>query len=185
MAVVSSEGGIEVLEGDEGELEVGRHEDVGRQLIRTRISELRREHLAVTVGPEVTVEKVVALMLKKKVSAALVVERKKPKKLVGIFTERDFLKRALGTRGLAKIPVKKVMTKDPEALQAKDSVAYAVNRMSVSRIRHVPVVDERGVPTGMVSARDVIDFICELCPEELLNLPPQPGNAIPKEQEGP
>jgi len=175
---------IEVLEGDEGEIEVGRHADVGRQLLQTRISELKRESKAVTVGPEVTVAKAVELMRKKGVSAVLVVDKKKPKKLVGIFTERDFMDRALSTRGLARMAVKKVMTRDPDVLRARDSLAYAINKMSVNRYRHVPVVDERGAPTGMVSPRDVIDFVCELCPEELLNLPPEPSLAIPRERDG-
>ncbi|HVP66662.1 MAG TPA: CBS domain-containing protein [Anaeromyxobacteraceae bacterium] len=176
---------VEAMEGDEGELEVGRHADVGRQLLQTVIGELKRESQAVSVGPDTTVGKAVELMLKKDVSAVLIVDRKKPKKLIGIFTERDFMKRALTARGVAKQPVKKFMTKDPESLRAKDSVAYAVNKMSVSRFRHVPVVDERGVPKGMVSARDVIDFVCELCPEELLNLPPDSRHAVPRDQEGP
>jgi len=163
---------------------VGRHADVGRQLVQTRIAELRKDRDAVTVGPDVSVSRVIAVMLQKKVSAVMVVERRKPRRLIGIFTERDFVSRALTTRGLARMPVRKVMTKDPEALRAKDSVAYAVNKMSVSRFRHVPVVDESGVPKGMVSARDVIDFICELCPEELLNLPPEPWNALPRQREG-
>jgi len=176
---------VEVMEGDEGEVEVGRHADVGRQLLQTRVRELKRESQAVIVGPEVTVAKAVALMLKKKVSAVLVVDTKKPKKLIGIFTERDFVERSQSTRGLSRLPVKKFMSKNPESVRAKDSVAYAINKMSVSRFRHVPVVDELGVPTGMVSARDVIDFICELCPEELLNLPPDARNAIPRDREGP
>lgn len=174
----------EVLEGDEGEPEVGRHADVGRALAETRIADLKREQQAVTVGPDVTVARAVQLMIRKNVSAVLVVDKKKPKRLLGIFTERDFMERALSTRGFGKLPVKSVMTKAPEALQAKDSVAYAINKILVSRFRHVPVVDESGVPTGMVSARDVIDFVCELCPEELLNLPSDPRYAVPHDQEG-
>ncbi len=172
---------IEVLEGDEVEIEVGRHADVGRQLLQTRISELKRESKAVTVGPEATVSKAVELMRKKGVSAVLVVDRKK---LVGIFTERDFMERALSTRGLGQMAMKKVMTRDPDVLLAGDSLAYAVNKMSVNRYRHVPVVDEQGAPKGMVSPRDLVDFICELCPEELLNLPPEPSLAIPHQRDG-
>ena len=41
-----------------------------------------------------------------------------------------------------------------------------------------------GVPVGMVSARDVIDFIVELCPEEILNLPSDPALAIPRTVDG-
>ena len=105
-------------------------------------------------------------------------------KLVGLVTERAFLDRALGAKGFGRLKVGKVMTRDPEALAARDSVAYALNKMAVGRYRHVPLVDDAGVPQGMVSARDVIDFIVELCPEEILNLPPEPQLAFHPEPEG-
>ena len=80
--------------------------------------------------------------------------------------------------------LEKVMTRNPEALSAKDSVAYALNKMHVGRFRHVPVVDLENLPTGMVSARDLIDFLVELCPEEILNLPSDPKLAVPREVDG-
>ncbi len=175
---------VEVLEGDEGEPEVGRRRDVGRQILLTKLSEVKRNSAAVTVGAEVTVSRAVELMKRKRVSAVMVVDKKKPKRLLGLFTERDFLDRALGARGFGRLQVKKVMTRDPEALSPRDSVAYALNKMHVGRYRHVPLVDGDGVPVGMVSARDLIDFICELCPEEIMNLPPQPRYAVPRTQEG-
>lgn len=174
---------VEVLEGDEGEPEVGRQRDVGRQILLTRLSELNHS-ATVTVGPDVTVSRAVELMKKKRISAVMVVDRKKPRRLLGLFTERDFLGRALGARGFGRLPVKKVMTLDPEALSPGDSVAYALNKMHVGRFRHVPLVDGDGVPVGMISARDLIDFICELCPEEIMNLPPQPRYAVPRTQDG-
>jgi CBS domain-containing protein len=70
------------------------------------------------------------------------------------------------------------MTPAPEALRTKDPVAYAINKMSVGRFRHVPIVDDAGRPAGILSARDVLDFIVELCPEEILNLPPEPELAL-------
>ncbi|HEU4386068.1 MAG TPA: CBS domain-containing protein [Anaeromyxobacteraceae bacterium] len=175
---------VEVLEGDEGELEVGRGRDVGRQILLTKLSEVKRSTGAVTVTPDATVSRAVELMKKKRVSAVLVVAKKKPRKLVGLFTERDFLDRALGARGFGRLKVSKVMTRDPEALAPGDSVAYALNKMHVGRYRHVPLVDERGVPLGVISARDLIDFLCELCPEEIMNLPSQPKYAVPRTQEG-
>jgi len=174
----------EVLEGDEGEPIVGRSRDVGREILLTRLSDLKTSNAVVTVGPEATVAKAVELMKRRKVSAVLVVAKRKPRKLLGIFTERDFMARALEARGFGRLRIDKVMTRDPETLSARDSVAYALNKMNVGRFRHVPIVDGDGTPTGIISARDLIDFIVELCPEEILNLPPQPGYAVPREQEG-
>ncbi|HEY6107067.1 MAG TPA: CBS domain-containing protein, partial [Anaeromyxobacteraceae bacterium] len=67
---------VEVLEGDEGEPEVGRRSDVGRQILLTKLSEVKRSSAPVTVGPDATVSKAVELMKKKRVSAVMVVERK-------------------------------------------------------------------------------------------------------------
>ncbi len=182
--MVTEKDELEVLEGDEGEPEVGRHRDVGRQILGTPLSELKANAPLATLAPDATVGKAIETMKKKRVSAVMVVSKKKPRKLVGIFTERDFLDRALGVHGLGKMKLEKVMTRNPEALSAKDSVAYALNKMSVGRYRHIPVVDEQGVPTGMISARDLIDFIVELCPEEILNLPSDPKLAIPRQVDG-
>jgi len=168
---------LEVMEGDEGEPEVGRHRDVGREVLQTAIEDVKRA-AAVTVPPDAPVEKALDLMRTKRVSAVMVVERKKTRRLVGIFTERDLVNRALPVRGWAKAEVRKFMTPAPEALRTKDPVAYAINKMSVGRFRHVPLVDGEGRPAGMLSARDVLDFIVELCPEEILNLPPEPDLAV-------
>ena len=174
----------QVLEGDEGEPEVGRHRDVGRLMLETPISELKRAGAA-TVAPTATVGRAVEVMRKKKVSAVLVVQKRNGRdRLAGIFTERDLVDRALAARGWQRAPVKKYMTARPETLRPRDPVAYAFNKMSVGRFRHVPLVDGHGAPVGMISARDIADFVVELCPEELLNLPPEPDLAIHPRPEG-
>jgi CBS domain-containing protein len=172
---------LEVLEGDEGEPEVGRHRDVGGVLRSTPVAEVVGKQ-TVTVPPDAKVERCLALMRSKKVSAVMVVDRKK--KLVGIFTERDLVNRALPTRAWASAPVKKFMTPSPETLRRKDPVAYAINKMSVGRFRHVPLVDAQGRPDGMMSAGDLLEYLVELCPEELLNLPSEPKLAIHPTAEG-
>lgn len=171
------------MEGDEPEPEVGRRADVGRQFLETRISELKPQS-AVCVGEDTTVAKAIELMRKKKVGALMVVARKRPKRLVGVFSERDLMNRALGLKGYGRVKISKVMTRDPEALRPGDSCAYALNKMSVGRFRHIPLVNKDHVPVGMLSIRDIIDFLVELIPEEILNLPPEPQFKYVKTQEG-
>jgi CBS domain-containing protein len=178
--MVEREQEVDVLEGDEAAPEVGRHRDVGREMLETAISELRRQP-AVVVTPEATVARAAELMRKKKVSAVLV---KKGARLVGIFTERDLVSRALAAKAWGRAPVKKFMTPAPETLKLSDPVAYALNKMSVGRYRHVPLVGADGKPAGVLSIRDVIDFIVELCPEEILNLPSQPELAVHRTVDG-
>jgi CBS domain-containing protein len=169
--------GLEVLEGDEGEVEINRHRDCGRLILETRIMDVKQA-VPVTVPPDAPVSKAVELMQKRKVSAVMVVERKKGRRLTGIFTDRDLVTRAFGVRGFASAPVSRFMTPAPETLRPQDSVAYALNKMSAGRFRHVPLVDDEGRPAGMISIRDIADFIVELFPEEILNLPSEPRLAI-------
>ena len=41
--------------------------------------------------------------------------------------------------------------------------------MSVGGFRHVPIVDAEGRPVHVVSVRDVVEFLVEAFPQEVLN----------------
>ena len=171
------------LEGDEGELEIQRRADVGRAILDTAIQDMKPS-VPVTLPVNATVAKAIEVMRKKEVGAIMVVSNGRPRKLVGLFTERDLLNRVLSVRGYGRLTLAKVMTRAPESLQPKDSLVYALNKMSVGRFRHIPLVDERNVPVGMLSIRDIIDFIVELIPEAVLNLPSSPDLALHKTVDG-
>jgi len=64
--------------------------------------------------------------------------------LVGIFTERDLLRKVIFREGNRTWTVERVMTKTPETLPPTASVAYALNKMSVDGYRHIPIVDKAG-----------------------------------------
>jgi CBS domain-containing protein len=55
------------------------------------------------------------------------------------------------------------MTADPETVGPEDRLAVALQKMDVGGYRHLPVVEEDGVPVGLVSVRDVIRHITKLC----------------------
>jgi len=175
---------LEVLEGDEGEPEVGRHRDVGEALLRTPLSDVVGRRAPVTVFPDATVERALGLMRARKVSSVVVVERAKARRVVGLFTERDFVSRAATTRGWARAKVERFMTRAPEVLHAGDPVAYALEKMSFGHARHVPIVDGAGRAAGMVTAGDLVEYLVELCPEEILNLPPEPELAVHRTVDG-
>ena len=171
------------MEGDEGAPEVVRHADVGRAIAEALIQDVTTSP-PVTLPADATVAKALETMRKKKVGAVMVVAKKRPRKLVGILTERDLVQRVLAKKGYGRLALEKVMTPAPETLRPRDGLAYALNKMSVGRFRHVPLVDEKGVPVGMLSIRDVIDFVVELIPEQVLNLPPEPDLEVHKAPEG-
>jgi CBS domain-containing protein len=93
-------------------------------------------------------------------------------KLRGIFTERDVLFRIVDKgRNPAALPIGEVMTADPEAIPQRATVAHVLNKMSVGGFRHVPVVDDDHRPLCVISVRDVVAFLVEAFPREILNLP--------------
>jgi CBS domain-containing protein len=105
-------------------------------------------------------------------------------KLAGIFTERDVLMKIAGTRvDLKRTPVRNFMTRDPDALPAESSIAFAINKMVVEGYRHIPLVNEQGRPTGVVSMRDLIEHIAGFYQKDVLNLPPDP-RAMSRQREG-
>ena len=97
-------------------------------------------------------------------------------KLTGIFTERDVLLRVVD-RGVypGSICLREVMAKNPESLPRTAPVASVLNKMSVGGFRHVPIVDSRGRPVFVVSVRDVVEYLVDSFPTEILNLPPEDG----------
>jgi len=148
-------------------------------LLTARLSELSLRP-PVMVTPETTVVEAVNAMNDHRMGCVLV---QQGGKLVGIFTERDVLTRVIFRNNNTAMTVGSVMTKDPETLEPTQTIACALNKMSVGGYRHIPIV-ERGKPVGFVSVRDLIDFLVELFPESVLNAAPSPAQAIPKSKYG-
>ena len=106
-------------------------------------------------------------------------------KVTGIFTERDVLFRIVDQgRNPAQLPLAEVMTPDPDTLSVRSSVAYALNKMSVGGFRHIPIVDAEYRPAFVVSVRNVVEFLVESFPREVLNLPPVEGVKPQRAREG-
>ncbi len=80
--------------------------------------------------------------------------------LVGLFTERDVLRRLapLGTAG-GSLPITDLMTERPTMLHSDDTIVYALHEMHVGGYRHIPVVDSDGRPVKLISVRHVVDFL--------------------------
>jgi CBS domain-containing protein len=85
-------------------------------------------------------------------------------RLEGILTERDVVLKAvcLG-KDMDQTSVASLMTPAPETLTDEDSLAYAVNRMSVGGYRHIPILRD-GRAVGIISIRDVLGYLSKLFP---------------------
>lgn len=109
-------------------------------------------------------------------------------RLLGVLTERDVFGRLVGPDVAAGVdvdaPVEAYMTTDPRTLHLDQTVLDALELMQTSRYRNVPVVDSDHVLVGVVRQIDILKFLAESFPEELLNLPPRPHQRIEQAEGG-
>jgi CBS domain-containing protein len=116
---------------------------------------LRRKGFAViTARPNATVLEVIELL--KEYNLGAVVLSPDGRHVAGIVTERDIVRRLTEGTEFLEGPVSEIMTSDVETCTAKDSVQSLMETMTEQRIRHLPVVDERGNLAGIVSIGDAV-----------------------------
>lgn len=101
-----------------------------------------------------------ALNILKQYSIGCVLVINETGKLVGIFTERDALKKDKVFMN-REILVEEVMTISPHAESPTTSVAHVMFLMSKAGYRHVPLVDDAGRPIGLISVRDILEHFSD------------------------
>ena len=117
----------------------------------------------------------VRLMQEHHVGCVFVVERGRP---IGVFTERDVLKRVIASRLSSDTPLTDAMTRNPRAIGQDWSVANVIHAMHEGGFRHMPLVDEAGCLTGVVSVKRVVEFLVDHFPSAVFNLPPTPDQSL-------
>jgi CBS domain-containing protein len=104
-------------------------------------------------------------------------------RLLGVLTERDIFSKLVSSNADLSRPVEALMIAHPWTLHLDEPVSHAIELMQTGRYRNVPLVDEAGNLVGVVRPVDVLKYLAEAFPEELLNLPPRPHQRM-KESEG-
>jgi signal-transduction protein with cAMP-binding, CBS, and nucleotidyltransferase domain len=131
-------------------------EGLASSVMEDDISQLDQEFLG--VSPDTSALEVIGKMKAVGVGCALVLENGK---LVGIFTERDLLNKLTGRDAQPdNTTVKELMSANPETLSERDSVATAVNKMSIGRYRHIPVRKADG-SYSVTSIKHVLKYIAK------------------------
>ena len=151
------------------------------QEIQVSLKELMRP--VITIDINASTNEAIDLLLTNEIGAAPVIENGY---LRGIFSERDVLNKILNKQvgDLDHIRVKEFMIADPQTAHPEDSLNTAILHMARGGYRHVPIVDMENRPIGMVSIRDVISYLIEKFPQEVLTLPPKPVRDAMKAREG-
>jgi len=76
--------------------------------------------------------------------------------LVGIFSERDIMKRVVAKRlDTARTKVSEVMTADPLVVDMRESIEKCMMLMKEHNFRHLPICDGKKLK-GLVSLRDML-----------------------------
>lgn len=111
----------------------------------------------VSVPPETPVFDVASVMAEQNVGSVVVVEEDKP---VGIVTDRDIAVRVTA-QGLdpKKVQARTVMTSDLLVLPGTSGLYEALEMVRKKGVRRIPVVDENGVLTGIITVDDIISLL--------------------------
>jgi CBS domain-containing protein len=94
----------------------------------------------------------------------------------GIFTERDVLNKIAGQDISMDLAIESFMTPNPVAVSSEDCLSDAIGLMDQGGYRHLPLVDESGKVEGIISIQDIIEYLADLFPTEVLNLPSHPDS---------
>lgn len=141
------------------------------QLAQTPVGSIHRRD-PIIVGLHAPIHDVLDAMRQKGRGAVLVEDQ--DGRLSGIFSERDVLLKLGHDDASLDCPVAELMTRQPKTIAPSEPVSRALQIMRKGDFRHLPMVDEEGRPTGVLSIRDILVWVSEHFPEEIVNLPPRP-----------
>jgi CBS domain-containing protein len=123
----------------------------------------------VTVAQSDPLRKALELLEEHKIGCVTILDAES--KIAGIFSERDvILKVVLKSIDFDKTPISEVMTARPTVAHMTTPIAYALNMMSQGGFRHLPIVDDENYPVGIVSVKNIIDFIVRSLVKDIISL---------------
>jgi CBS domain-containing protein len=122
---------------------------------------LRLTHRRPEVAPETRVADAVRVMADAQVGAVAVT---KGRKIVGIFSERDLMRRVVAEgRDPESTTIQEVMTRPVETVVDSTSVGEAAAIMRARHIRHLAIINGAGEFVGLVAQRHLLyDLMGEL-----------------------
>jgi len=145
-------------------------------LIDEQLKQLRRRD-PLTVAPGTTLQACLDLIQTTGIADSVFVVEDDGR-FVGVLAERDIFGRLVGGSEDLSQPVESMMVDHPNTLHLSEPIRRAIELMQTGRFRNVPLVDDDGALAGVVRPVDVLKYLAEAFPEELLNLPPRPHQLL-------
>jgi CBS domain-containing protein len=156
-------------------------EALSRRELRTEKLKALGHRDPVIVAPGSSIADAVAVMQQNGGEAVLVCAGTR---LLGILTERDVLLKVLARGVDGDAEVDRFMTARPDTLTAESTVEEALQMMERGGYRTIPLVDQDGRPDGVLRQQDILAFVAEAFPQEILNLPPRPHQVMEQPEGG-
>jgi CBS domain-containing protein len=94
------------------------------------------------------------------------------KKLIGVFTEREFMNTYVETNLPGDTEVSAVMRRPAPSIKTSSSIQEALDILGKEKIRVITTIDEENQVCGTLTAGNLLDYIVEFFPDDLLNLAP-------------
>jgi predicted transcriptional regulator len=101
-----------------------------------------------------------------------------------MMTQREVLMKIVARDVKYDSNVMEFVSKIPVTLTADERIARAIKVMIAEGVDNIPIVDAGGKVSAVLRSVDVINFLAEAFPEQLLNLPPEPNQTMPKPEGG-
>jgi len=119
-----------------------------REILQTKGSAV------ITITPDASVRDLVVLLKEHNLGAVVV--STDGAALDGVVSERDIVRALAVDAAVLSASVSDVMTAGVRTCQLNDSVESLMSTMTDHRIRHLPVVDDDGNLSGIISIGDVV-----------------------------
>lgn len=118
----------------------------------------KKDKELVSVSPDTIIRDAIAKMAEKSAGTALVMDGPK---LLGIFSERDFLRKIyLKDKCGTGVKVSEIMSTNLTTVTPDTTLEHCMNLMTDRRIRHLPVLDGDQV-VGVVSIGDIVKYMVQ------------------------
>lgn len=123
------------------------------------LSRLVLHEQIVTCAKNETVFEVICKMTQNNIGSIVIVDNNKP---VGIFTERDLMKKVVAQGiDVKSALIEIVMTPNPVCIKEHTPLIKIMGAMRLGKFRHLVIVDGNGLLKGVVSIKDVLNFITD------------------------
>lgn len=119
-----------------------------REILQTKGSAV------ITIAPDASVRDLVVLLKEHNLGAVVV--SSDGTGIDGIISERDIVRSLATDAAVLSAAVSDVMTTGVRTCHLNDSVESLMSTMTDHRIRHLPIVDDEGKLSGIISIGDVV-----------------------------